>query len=181
MEVPTLALPLFAFYLLVFCNFTPEVIGCKMQHLLRQNMLAKHLLSLLLLFFLIVLVQEDLAEKQIPYLILFTTLVYAWFILTTRSPLYITFAVLILLLIIYIMGTLSKRYRDDPSKEAYVNRLELAQRTMTVFAFLISLIGFSIYVAEKRLEYGDSFSWVEFIAGTKTCKNFTPNNAQILY
>jgi Ca2+/Na+ antiporter len=180
MELNALALPLFAFYLLVFCNFTPEVIGCRMQHLLRKNMVAKHLLSVLLLFFLIVLAQEDLSEKNIPYLVAFSVLVYAWFIMTTRSPLYVTFAVLVLLLIVYVIGAVKKRYAGDPSQDAYSRKLEMAQRAMTTIALLISIVGFVLYFLEKRKEYGDAFDWKEFIAGTNRCKNFTPSEAVLL-
>jgi hypothetical protein len=179
-EIGNVALPLFAFYLLIFCNFTANIIGCRLQELLVNSMLAKHIISLMLLFFLIVLVNPDLQGKDLPILFGFSVAIYIWFILTTHSPIYIIIIVLILLLSSYIIGTLKSNYSKDKKQEKLVNTLQFVQNILAIVALSFSVIGFVIYTFEKRMEYDKDFSWITYLAGTTTCKRYTPKYAKII-
>lgn len=179
-EVGNVALPLFAFYLLIFCNFTANIIGCRLQELLVNSMLFKHLISFVLLFFLIVLVNPDLQGKDIPILFGFSVAIYIWFLLTTHSPIYIIILVLILLLSSYLVGTIKSNLAKDKKNEKTVNTLQLVQNLLAIIALALSVIGFVIYTFEKRIEYGSEFSWGTYLAGTTTCKRYTPKYAKII-
>ena len=98
MDITTLALPLFAFYLLVFCNFIPEIIACRLQTELKNNMIVKHILGFVLLFFLIVLVNPQNADQKLKQNFIYAVLVYAWFFITIRNPYSFIIITLILLL-----------------------------------------------------------------------------------
>lgn len=179
-EVGNVALPLFAFYLLIFCNFTANIIGCRLQELLVNSMLFKHLISIVLLFFLIVLVNPDLQGKDIPILMGFTMAIYIWFLLTTHSPIYIIILVLILLLSSYLVGTIKSNLAKDKKNEKTVNTLQFVQNILAIIALALSVIGFTIYTFEKRMEYGSNFSWMTYLTGTTTCKRYTPKYAKII-
>jgi hypothetical protein len=179
-EVGNVALPLFAFYLLIFCNFTANIIGCRLQEILYKSMLLKHLISIILLFFLIVLVNPDMQEKDIPILMGFTLAIYIWFLLTTHSPIYIIIIVLLLLLSSYLIGTIKSNLVKDKKNEKRVNTLQFVQNILAIIALALSVIGFTIYTFEKRLEYGSEFSWITYLAGTTTCKRYTPKYARII-
>jgi len=177
-QITSLALPIFAFYLLVFCNFTAELLGCNLLTVLRENMYAKHIIGIILLFFLIIVVNPSNADKNIFKNILVALLIYLWFILTTRSPFSIMVAVLVCLIAVYITNIAKDRYTNEKNEDA-ANKAQLIQNILAITALILSIVGFFIYFYEKKLEYKDEFSLRKFFSGTTTCKNYTPDNARI--
>ncbi len=176
--ITSLALPIFAFYLLVFCNFTAELLGCNLQTVLRDNIYAKHIIALVLLFFLIIVVNPSYADQNILKNIGITLLIYLWFIITTRSPFSIMMMILVCLIAAYIANIAKDRYTNE-KKEDSANKAQLVQNILAIAAVLLSIIGFFIYMYEKKLEYKDDFSFKRFFTGTTTCKRYTPDNARM--
>lgn len=176
--ISNLALPIFAFYLVVFCNFTAELLGCNLLHVLRENMYAKHIIGIILLFFLVIVVNPNFADKNILKNIGITLLIYLWFIITTRSPFSIMVGILVCLISIYIINIAKDRYTNEKNEDA-VNKAQLIQNILTVIAIMLSIVGFGIYLYEKKLEYKEDFSIMKFFSGTTVCKNYTPENARI--
>lgn len=179
MILTELAMPVFAFYLLVACNYTKETFGCQLQHILDQNMIAKHIIGILLLFFLIVVIQPENADREILRNVLLTFGIYLWFLMTTRIPIYMLIVVFVLLLAIYMTSIAQKRYEKENQEDAK----QKAQRLQTLFtwiALILSFIGFGIYIIEKRLEYGKDFQWGKFLSGTSKCKGYTPSSAKLI-
>lgn len=174
-----IAASVIAFYFVVGCNFIPEIIGCRLQTLLRENMIAKHILAILLLFFLIIVVNPKNVDQNLMKNILITLIVYIWFLFTTRSPLIITLISIILFIILYILNSKKDRLilSNEKDKIKFINSV---QYIIIVFLVIISIVGIIIYTLEKRKEYGKDFNLLKFIIGNKNCKNFTPNNAKIL-
>lgn len=175
--VERLALPVFAFYMLVACNFVKEVTGCGLQTVLDGNMFAKHALAFLLLFFLVVLASPDTAGDRIVRNLLVSAAVYAWFVVTTRCNAWITLVVLALLLASYV-ASLSKRHNDGKD-DAAARRAARAQRWLALAALAVSAAGFLLYVVEKRREYGRDFTWTRFFSGNLHCRRFTPEDAKL--
>lgn len=170
MDITTLALPLFAFYLLVFCNFTPEIIGCKLKTLLANNMLAKHVLGFVLLLFLVVLVNPENADEKFMKNLTYSTVIYIWFLITIRNPYEMIVIILLLLLIVYLLGA-KKARKEKQGKPEEVAKLHKIQVGITVGAFILSLLGFMAYFVDKQEEYGKNFVWDKFIFGNKKCRN----------
>lgn len=179
MILTEVAMPVFAFYLLVACNYTKEIFGCQLQRVLDQNMIAKHIIGILLLFFLIVVIQPENADKEILRNVLFTFGIYVWFLMTTRIPIYMLIVVFLLLLGIYLLSISKKRYEKEENKEA-IERTEKFQKVITWMALILSLMGFGMYTYEKRLEYGKKFEWIKFFSGTSRCKGYTPDSAKLI-
>lgn len=174
MDIATKIAPsVFAFYMIVGANFIPELVGCRMQHLLKTNMLAKHTIGFLLVFFLIVLANPASTEQGILINIGATTLVYAWFLMTTRSPFELALVSILLLLIIYVMNAYKQRLEEEKLVER-ANRINSLQMYMALAAFLVSAVGFVVYILEKRAEYGRKFDVWTFLKGNTTCRHYTP-------
>jgi hypothetical protein len=57
-SIGDLALPVFAFYMLILSNFLGETLGCNLQKIMRYNMFAKHLVGYSLLLFLVIFSDE---------------------------------------------------------------------------------------------------------------------------
>jgi Ca2+/Na+ antiporter len=178
-DISTTAFPLFAFYLLVFCNFTQEIIGCRLRTLLTENMLAKHALGFLLLFSLVILNNPENADKEWWINLAFTAFIYIWFMITARTPLYILIVTLSTLIVVFILNSTKNRKKQDGDEEG-MKRIEKIQNIMAWAAITISIIGFVIYLIEKRKEYSKSFNIWRFIIGSQKCKNFTPKGAKII-
>ncbi len=182
--VPSVALPVFAFYLLVACNYVREIFGCQLQHALDNSMIAKHAVAFLLLFFLVVVVNPDLADKRIPQTFLLSAGIYAWFLMTTRTHLWVTFVVLLLLLASYLASIARARSAKDTTLGATDNDAERKARAwqwgFSYAALGLSIVGFVVYAIEKKREYGAKFEIAKFFTGTLKCRGYTPTRSKIL-
>jgi Ca2+/Na+ antiporter len=179
MYMEELALPLFAFYLIVFCNFTKELLGCRLQHALDKNIFAKHFIGFMLLFLLVIMVDPKNMEKNLLSNLGFTILIYVLFMITTKLNLYVMLIVLLLLLVCYILATIAKKKREEKKDDEYKN-LKIVEQTLFIIMAIISVVGLSLYFMEKYREYGNRFSIIKFILGVTSCRNYTPSAAKII-
>ena len=177
-DISDLSLPLFAFYLIVFCNFTKELIGCKLMDLLDKNMYAKHLIGFVLLFFLVIMVDSKNMEKNLLINFAYSVLIYILFIITTRLSYYVMLLFLVILLVIYILGTIAKKKKEENKEEDY-KQLKYVQSILFIIMCLIGFIGFIFYFIEKYREYRKNFSIFKFIVGDTVCRHYTPQDAKI--
>lgn len=164
-----LAVPVFAFYLLVACNFLPQLVGCRLQAILQNSMLAKHVIAIILLFFLVVTVNPNLTSAGYLRATVVTAVVYAWFFATTRSALPVVLMTVLLLLVVYVLSlvkTQSEAAKDDETAK----RCETAQKWIALASAILSLVGFIAYFIAKRAEYGPVFSLSQFTTGTILCR-----------
>lgn len=177
--VPNVALPVFAFYLLVACNYVKEIFGCRLQNVLDKSILAKHAVGILLLFFLVVAVNPENADRRLPWNLLVTVGIYAWFLVTTRTPFPVMAAVLLLLLGSYIASIARTREEADEQRQREAKRAKLFQYVLAYTALAISVVGMLVYMVEKRREYGAKFDLVKFFSGNLACRGYTPEAARI--
>lgn len=177
--IAEVALPVFAFYLLVACNYVKEIFGCGLQTMLDQNIYAKHVVAILLLFFLVVIINPEYADQQITRNVLLTLGIYAWFLITTRTPVYVMLVVLVLLLASYIMSLARKRQEEEKDDVA-ATRSRILQHRLAVSAFVFSVFGFVLYAIEKKREYKSKFAWSKFFSGNLSCRGYTPAKAKVL-
>ena len=178
-DVAALALPVFAFYLVVFCNFTKETVGCRLQAYLDDSMIAKHALGFLMLLFLVVLANPTNADRKLGRCVLIAAMAYVLFILTTRNPFPVTLVVLAILFVVYILGITRDRYEHDGDVLA-AKRVRMVQTILTFVMFGVSAVGFVVYYVEKRREYGGAFTLYRFVVGGKSCRRFTPPQARVM-
>ncbi len=178
MELSKIIASIFIFYLLVFCNYTKELIGCKLNYHLTTNMYAKHLIGFLLLFFLIIIADGDNIENTYLYNIGLTFIVYILFIITTRIPYYLIIPILILLIALYIINKIKRKEQEknanlpeSPYEKNEVDKYFYMELSIIFIIGLLMSIGFIYYGFEKYCEYGKKFSILTFVIGNTTCKN----------
>lgn len=192
-NVSNLALPIFAFYLITFCNFTKELIGCKIQDYLNKNMYGKHLIGFILLLFLVILSDPSNTEKNILSNIGYSILIYALFMITTKLSFSLMIVVLVLLLSLYVVGNISKKRKEEQTKQKeaegsesketrplQTDSLETVKAVLISLMGVITVVGFGIYFIEKKREYGKTFSLEKFILGVPVCRNYTPESAKMI-
>jgi hypothetical protein len=153
---------------MISSNFLGSVFGCQVQDIMANNMLVKHLLGFLTLFFFVSLV--DTSEYSPVYKLMFTTIVYLCFMLSTKlnSNMWIIF--ITMLALVYIMFIVKDSIKDNEYKQ-YIGYTQLA---LVCGAVVVLVIGSIYYLGEKKIEYGDKFSYSTFFVGTPTCKRHTP-------
>jgi hypothetical protein len=178
-SVSDLTIPLFALYLLVFCNFTKETMGCRLSNVLDNNMYAKHFISFLLLFFLVIIIDPENSEKSILINFGLTIVIYMLYMMTTRVSFPIMIILLIITMIIYILSKLAKKKLEEKKEDEY-NNLKLTQNILFIIFIILGGIGFSLYFYEKYMEYKGKFSILKFIFGNPVCRKYTPDNAKII-
>ncbi len=167
-----LAPALYSFYMVIASNFLPELFGCRLQTLLRTNMLAKHITGFILLYFLIIIARPEHADKNVIFTISISILIYIWFFMTTRIPFIILIIILILLLIVYILDIKKNKLEsDDKNNNSYVNQIKLGQSIISIIILILTFGGFIYYYNAKQNEYKELFAISKFITGTINCRN----------
>lgn len=175
--------PLFTLYLIIAAGFVGELFGCRIQHFLKGHMLMKHVIGFLTLHFFITLASnnEDISEDTIKNNFAYSLFIYALFILSTRVKYQFFWVFITLLLIYYTLEVLNHRRRElinkptypEENKEQQMKRIELYDKIKTylLYGIVITLvIGFIVYLGEKRVEYGKNFTWHKFIVGQTSCR-----------
>lgn len=161
----------FLIYLLIACNFLAAVFGCKLQYFLQTNMVLKHLVGFLLMMFLIIFAEPRFRDTG-KYLeaTVYSIILYIWFILTTKTHIYITVIIIALFMVLYILelwkGTLDEKIDEDT-----INNIKKAQLYITIGAFIITILGFFQYMSLKQAEYGGEFNYTTFVLGKENCSN----------
>ncbi len=178
MELSKIIASIFIFYLLVFCNYTKELIGCKLNYHLSTNIYAKHLIGFLLLYFLIIVVDSDNIENTYLYNVGIAFIVYILFIITTRIPYYLIIPILILLIALYVINNVKRKEQEknanlpeSPYEKNEVDKYFYMELSLIFIIGLLMSIGFIYYGFEKYCEYGKKFSILTFVIGNTTCKN----------
>jgi hypothetical protein len=177
-NISELGVPLFALYLLIFCNFSKETLGCKLQYALNENMYFKHIMTFLLLFFLVILTDPKNSDKNLLSSFGLTVLTYIIFIVTTRTSFVFMIIIIILLLISYILNSIAKKKKEENNEDEY-RKYKLIQNILFIILIIVGSTGFIIYIIEKYREYGNDFSIITFIIGNPSCKNYTSDSVKI--
>jgi len=162
---------IFLLVLAVAGNFVAETLGCKTQKLLSENMYAKHLVILLILYFAIGFTSSD--EPQHPSFVLKMALgIYVLFLLFTKMDLRFTLIVFGLLAFTYVNSTYISYYKQvTPEEEETIALLQKIQKTMYVSMTGLILIGFSLYFRKQYNEYYKTWSTSTFLFGVNKCKS----------
>lgn len=163
---------LFIIYLLIACNFLPQLFSCQLQNILRNHMYVKHIVGFLTMLFCIILVDSTI-QKENRYVegFMYAIIFYIWFWITTKTSLYITLNVIVLFLIIYLLQLYKNTFNDDEDNKIDKEKISKLQIFIVIIAIIVSLVGFIMYYLEKKKEYKDNWNYTNFLFGTLDCKD----------
>lgn len=160
---------LFLLLLTISGNFMAETFSCQVRKLLTNNMFAKHILLIFLIYFTTNL-QSDVGN---PYIKLKRSImIWILFVLFSKMNIYFTIIVFLLFASIFIMNNFiyfyDKRNNQDDIKKRklltkYVIKTEIAMIIILITGFITYLI--------KQINEKKQFSYLTFIFGQKTCDN----------
>lgn len=165
--------PIFSLYLIISANFLANTFGCTIQRLLTNNMIAKHIMGFLTLYFFVVLsgpAPTDDEKKNDPYLFFkkfFVSLVlYGLFIASTRTQGVFFYLFLSLLALNFIISAYLDTVETDSSP---------ALQTLTTWlgrgAMIVVVVGMVQYYLQQKATFKSQFKLSKFIFGTPVCRS----------
>ncbi len=177
-------IPIYSIFVLILIlsgGYIIQLIPCKVQNLLNNNMYIKHLMCFLTLL-VFVSITDPANEKVVLYDIFLKTIaVYIIFIFIIKTY-YIFFVIILIMLgFSYIITLKVVELRDNnknkveneenEDKNKNIDILIKIRDALFIFIGILIIIGFLIYLGEKKYEYKNKFSYVTFIFGKPDCNN----------
>ena len=158
---------IFLLILVIGGNNINELFGCQVQKLFEKNMIAKHFLTFLTVFFAI---DFSTDEKENPLLTFKkATAIYVLFVLSSRMNVYFSILSLVILSIIYFINNYIEYYIAIDKKK-HINTLKNIKDNLINFQLIIIIIGFSLYFIKQKKEK-QNWNLFKFIFGTIKCIN----------
>jgi hypothetical protein len=169
---------LFILYLVISSNFLGNLFGCQIQNSFTNNILIKHLLGFLTLFFFIGLAEtSDILPSEPTQKMVFSFVIYILFLFSTRIKVSFWFPFIICLALVYIVQ-IYKEYENKQTKpdKSKVDNYLMYQKVFLGLAVFVSIIGFVVYFYDKKVQHGDSFSYFRFIFGNTVCDSLNTDS-----
>ena len=162
---------IFLLIMAVSGNFVAETLGCKTQKLLSENMIAKHIVIILIVYFAIDFTSGE--SKPPSEIIILSGTIYLLFILFTKMDITFTIIVFSLLAITYVITNYINYYKENDETNIDIIRLEKIRNYLYVFIIGLIIIGFSLYFIKQRKDHSKSWSTLKFVFGTNKCKSIS--------
>ena len=154
-------------YLWLLFGFFSTLISCDLQRAVSQNMYIKHLVALITFFFLMTVIDND-NDAGIVQTWLKTFVVYILFLMSTKSKLLASTAVLILLIIDQTIK-IHMQYTLKHHPEKNLDTLKKVREGLFTILIVIIIVGYIHYYIRARRDFGKNFSYSKFIFGTVHC------------
>lgn len=160
---------LFVLYLVLAAAYIQPLFFCNANTDLGNSMVSRHLVAFLTLTFFIVVTDTELDDTMPFATVLMTSaIIYLWFLISSKMTANWWLVLAVLLASLYIIDLY-----DENQPKAKIDFKPIKEGILGVAAAL-TLVGFLIYVGEKKLDYKSDFSYTTLLLGTKECKR-TPN------
>ena len=172
----------FVLFLIIASNYIGELFPCRIQSLLVNNVYLKHFIAFLTLMFFVVLTDSSSQQKEFKLIFTDSLKLYVlWLFLINNDKKFFVIA-LILLGIIYIIQLIKNDFKEKINKKKNIEyNEEILKYTLNIekiiyyIFFIVLIIGFIIYMGEKKIEYKNKFSYFTFIFGKPSCKGKSPD------
>ena len=157
------------FLILLLCgNFVAQLLGCKTQKMLRENMYAKYIIAFIILFFSMNLMKADESINPLETFQL-SMYIFIMFIMFSRMNLNFTILVFSLLLLIYIVSITIKYLETTNPEHERLTDLYQVRKNLYNVVFLLIIIGFTLYFLKQRKDHKKNWSTLKFIFGKRVC------------
>ena len=162
---------LFLLALVVLGTFIGEILNCKTQKLLTENMIAKHIVMLLTLIF---VVDFSTTTSNNPTDTITTALtIYIFYVLYSKMSMIFISVVSFLLFIVYLLMMYKSYYKDNADKNKnyanYISKIDEVDGIMKLLIILLTFIGFVLYFIKQRNDHYKNWSTTTFIFGSNVC------------
>jgi hypothetical protein len=172
---------LFILLLILSGGYIIQLIPCKLQKTLDSNVYIKHFFAFLTLIFLVTLTDPEEGKKKLNVIISKSFILYIFFIFIIKT--YYKFFILIMLIlgILYILELKKLEIYSELNQEKEINKINELKNSISnlimfqniLFGFIVIfiIIGFIIYLGEKKHQYKNKFNYFTFLFGKPNCNN----------
>lgn len=159
---------IFLLILAVSGNFVAETLGCKTQKLLSENMFAKNIIVILIVYFALGLTSDS---KQNPIVnMVYSLVIWIFFVIFNKMSLTFTIISFILLAIILICKDFINYYKENKEKHSdKIKNLEDFVNNIFIINIVLIIIGFLLYFFKQYKDHYKNFSFPVFLFGKPMC------------
>jgi hypothetical protein len=160
---------IFLLILAVSGNFVAETLGCKSQKLLSENMFAKNIIIILVIYFALGITDPN--NKVIPTENMTKSLViWIFFVIFNKMSLTFTLISFVLLATILICKDFIDYYEANEEKDGdKVKNLKDFVSNIFMINIVLIIIGFLLYFSKQYKEHYKNFSFPVFLFGKTKC------------
>lgn len=166
---------LFLFIFILLGKHVSELLACSISNIISTHFLVKHMIGFFILYTTLISIEK---KKDLFNLFSKTILLYIWFIIITKTTRRINISIIIILLITYFIYLYNERLKKKKYKNKNNNNLikilDLYEKYIIYIVVVLSFLGFIIYIGEKKLDFKNNFSWIDFLfyrTEENTCNN----------
>jgi hypothetical protein len=141
-----IALPLFAFYMMIFGNLMDSLIGKNMLKFIKKYVIVKHLIAIITLLLFVILANQESLEEDILNIIVYTISIYILVIITFLLHPIIICIIVLFLFLIYIFSVFIKKREEEDGNDSTTKQLKDIKHIMSMMSLLLILVGFAIHV-----------------------------------
>jgi len=154
-------------------GYISELLTCKLQKHLSENMLYKHITLFAVIFAILMLGDSEFENVPSTHLLI-SSGIFISFMLFIKMNLHFTIISIILLLITLIVNHYLEFYKkkDNPNNHKdLILYLDKIKKLCIIIVAIIIVTGFAAYFLEKRQEYSKNWSTYKFFFGITKCKS----------
>jgi heme/copper-type cytochrome/quinol oxidase subunit 2 len=161
---------LFLLILTISGNFMGETLGCKTRKLLTENIYAKYLVTLFVIFFAVDFTDDKNLSPLDNFISAFK--IFIMFIIFTRMSLPFTIVAFLGVVSLYVINQYIDYYEIDKEKnKEIIHKLKRVNNILLYIIIFIIIIGFLLYTYKQYKDHKKDFSILKFIFGVLHCKN----------
>ena len=145
MELLNLISGIFLLVLTVFGGFVAETLGCKTQKLLSKNMIAKNIIIILIIYFVISFTSKDKRYSPLNILIK-SLLIWVIFLIFTKMNIIFTLIAFLLLIILLFLKDSIKYYnyylniKKNENKKEIKNKINILNLIIKILMIIFLII-----------------------------------------
>jgi len=159
---------LFIFYLLAGQNYLKGLYNNQMNEFIDNNLFVRHILGLMIMM---VVVINLVKTENIKEVVLYTSLAYIWFVLSTKMDIHWNLLIVFILLIGYLYDSKISFHEKSALEDQSVESSDLLlikakndrmRNTILISLLTVTTVGVSCYLYKKINQYHDDFDFTKF-------------------
>tara|TARA_E500000178_G_scaffold332623_1_gene366663 strand:- start:231 stop:785 length:555 start_codon:yes stop_codon:yes gene_type:complete len=160
---------MFFLILILSSGFVSEILNCRYQKLVKNNIYVKHFIAFLTLYFLntnLFTIKDHPTKKIKNSLIL-----YIIFLIVIRQNKFFTIIIFILIFVIHIIYDYYIYYKtiNELKYLKYLKKLHTLIHILSILTIIFAFIGLTINYNIRKKEYSKDFNIIKFILGNNVC------------
>jgi hypothetical protein len=163
---------IFLLVLAVSGNFIAETLGCKSQKLLSENMYAKNIIIILIVYFALGVTDEENTRPEENMIMALQ--IWMFFLIFNKMNLYFTGLSLLLITTVLIGKNYIDYYKKNNKNNEHDEKIEfIGKVSRNIFTVNIGviIIGFLMYFRKQFNDHSADFSFISFIFGKTQCNS----------